>query len=51
MKVKKYQKYEKCEQSLPPLQKCKIIPVGGTEDVDRVAALFGCKVGNCLLLI
>ena len=28
------------------LKKSEIIPVGGVEDVDRVAAVFGCKVGN-----
>ena len=28
------------------LQKKKIIPVGGIEDVDRAAALFGCKIGK-----
>ena len=28
------------------LQKSEIIPVGGVEDVDRVAVVFGCKVGN-----
>ena len=28
------------------MQKSKIILVGGVEDVDRVAAVFGCKVGN-----
>ena len=28
------------------LQKSEIIPVGGVEKVDRVAAVFGCKVGN-----
>ena len=28
------------------LQKSEIFPVGGMEDVDRAAALFGCKVGR-----
>ncbi|RVW27828.1 Transposon TX1 uncharacterized 149 kDa protein [Vitis vinifera] len=28
------------------LKKSEIIPVGGVEDVDRAAAVFGCKVGN-----
>lgn len=28
------------------MQKSEIIPVGGVEDVDRAAAVFGCKVGN-----
>ncbi|RVW89155.1 hypothetical protein CK203_040263 [Vitis vinifera] len=27
-------------------KKSEIIPVGGVEDVDRVAVVFGCKVGN-----
>ncbi|RVW25796.1 hypothetical protein CK203_114102 [Vitis vinifera] len=29
------------------LQKSEIIPVGGMEDVDRAAALFGCKAEVC----
>ncbi|KAJ9700573.1 hypothetical protein PVL29_006060 [Vitis rotundifolia] len=28
------------------MQKSEIIPVGGVEDLDRAAAVFGCKVGN-----
>ena len=28
------------------MQKSEIIPVRGVEDVDRVVAVFGCKVGN-----
>ncbi|WKA03180.1 hypothetical protein VitviT2T_021306 [Vitis vinifera] len=28
------------------LQKSEIIPIGGVEEVDRVGAVFGCKVGN-----
>ena len=28
------------------LQKSKIIPIGGVEEVDRAATVFGCKVGN-----
>ncbi|RVW40734.1 Transposon TX1 uncharacterized 149 kDa protein [Vitis vinifera] len=28
------------------LQKSEIIPIGGVEEVDRAAAVFGCKVGN-----
>ena len=28
------------------MQKSEIIPVGCMKDVDRAAAVFGCKVGN-----
>ncbi|KAJ9701144.1 hypothetical protein PVL29_006475 [Vitis rotundifolia] len=28
------------------MQKSEIIPVGGVDDLDRAAAVFGCKVGN-----